>query len=126
MGIKAGRWCMRRLGLCAAAALAVAFLGASSEGMREQLRFGNQAAKQNLWGEARFRWQKVLDAEPSNGAAHNNIGVALEREGRIEQALEHYRLAVKELPANTYARKNMQRCEELLKASRGSTEGAAK
>lgn len=96
----------------------------AGEAFKDQIKFGNEAARQNLWAEARFRWQKVLSAEPGNGVAHNNLGVALEREGKIEEAVEHYRLAVKALPENEYARKNLQRCEELLKTARGTKEGA--
>ena len=96
----------------------------AGEALKDQIKFGNEAARQNLWAEARFRWEKVLTADPGNGVAHNNLGVALEREGKIEEAVEHYRLAVKALSDNEYARKNLQRCEELLKTARGTKEGS--
>ncbi len=105
--------------LAIALMLMVSVIGVAAENLKEQIKFGNEAAKQGLWNEARFRWQKVIDADPSNGSAHNNIGVALEREGKIEQAVVEYRLAVKLLPDNSYARKNLQRSEELLKNATG-------
>lgn len=105
------------LALCASA---MSLRAGDDEDLHEQLKFGVEAARQNLWREAQFRWMRVLEKDPDNGAAHNNVGVALEREGKIEQAVEHYRLAVKALPANEYARRNLGRCEELLKTALGT------
>ena len=114
----AGRW--TRLAVCLIGLSASwAFAGVD---VKEQLAFGNKAALQDLWNEAKFRWLKVLQVDPGNGAAHNNLGVALEKEGKMEAAVEEYRKAVKALPGNTHAQKNLQRCEELLKNARGAKE----
>ncbi|MEW6363603.1 MAG: tetratricopeptide repeat protein [Acidobacteriota bacterium] len=114
----AGRW--TRLVICL-----VGFSASSAFAkvdVKEQLAFGNKAALQDLWNEAKFRWLKVLQVDPGNGAAHNNLGVAFEKEGKMEAAVEEYRKAVKALPGNSYAQKNLQRCQELLKTAQGAKE----
>jgi len=109
-----------------AALVLSASLGMASEDLKEQIRFGIEAAKRNLWSEARFRWKKVIDADPKSGPALNNLGVALEREGRIEEALEMYRRAAKVMPGSSHVKRNLDRCEEIYNGVRGSKEGAKK
>jgi Flp pilus assembly protein TadD len=122
-GVQKGAQDVRKV---VAALVLSASLGMASEDLKEQMRFGIEAAKRNLWSEARFRWKKVIDADPTSGAAFNNLGVALEREGRVEEAVEMYRRAAKLMPANTYVKRNLDRCEEILKGLRGTQEGAKK
>ena len=43
-------------------------------------------------------WQDVVDKRPDNARARNNLGLALKKEGRLEEAAEHYRAAVRLAP----------------------------
>ncbi len=60
----------------------------------EELKFGRKAAKFELWNEAIFRWEKVLDQDPSNANAINNLAVAYEQVGNFEKAEQLYRQAL--------------------------------
>lgn len=73
-----------------------------------QLLFGIQAAKQDLWDEAIFRWKKVILSNPESAAAHNNLGVAYEQKGLWEEAKNEYEIALKLSPRNARIRANYQ------------------
>ena len=71
-----------------------------------QLLFGIQAAQQDLWDEAIFRWKKVITSDPKSAAAHNNLAVAYEKKGLWEEAKSEYELALKLSPGNTQIKSN--------------------
>ena len=52
-------------------------------------------------------WQDCVDKRPGNAAARNNLGQALLREGRLEQAMLHLEQAVRINPAMTEAYSNL-------------------
>ena len=60
----------------------------------EELEFGRKAAKFELWNEAIFRWEKVLEQDPSNANAVNNLAVAYEQVGDFDAAEKLYRQAL--------------------------------
>jgi len=60
----------------------------------ENLRFGVDVAKKGLWKEAVSRWEKVLELDPSNALAYNNLAVAYEEAGEYERAEEAYQKAL--------------------------------
>jgi Flp pilus assembly protein TadD len=68
---------------------------AHSDELEDTLQFGNLAAKRGLWSEAAFRWKRVLQLDPNNGRALNNLAVAYEREGKFEEARRYYEAALK-------------------------------
>lgn len=76
-----------------------------------QLQFGIQAAQNDLWDEAIFRWKKVLLSNPRSSAAHNNLAVAYEKKGLWEEAKKEYEVALKIDPNNSYIKKNYQSFE---------------
>jgi len=98
--------------LLLAAACALVLSGCASAGAPSQLKFGLWAAERDLWDEAIFRWQKVLAAEPSSVAAHNNLGVAYEKKGLWDKARAAYEAAAKLDPKNSYVKTNFDRFKE--------------
>jgi len=61
-------------------------------------------------------WQDTLAHRPANGRAHNNLGIALNEAGRIEEAAGHYREAARLMPLSADARLNL--CYALVRLGR--------
>ncbi len=76
--------------------------------MDNQLLFGIQAARQDLWDEAIFRWKKVVLSDANSAAAHNNLAVAYEKKGLWEEAKNEYEIALKLSPGNAHIKANYQ------------------
>lgn len=116
-------------------ALAAAFLvasaaagGACSSGgaaTSTQIEFGAKVARQGLWREAAFRFEKVIAAEPKNAHAHNNLAVALEATGDFARALEEYKKALELSPQDSYIRRNYARFAEFYTSYTRTTGKAA-
>jgi Flp pilus assembly protein TadD len=98
--------------LCLAASLVAARCSRSVP--ENQLQLGIWAAENNLWGEALFRWKKEVEVRPRSAAAHNNLAVALEKNGQWEEARKEYELAVKLEPENAQIKMNYQKFKENL------------
>jgi len=77
-----------------------------------QIEFGAKVAHQGLWREAAFRFEKVIQADPKNARAHNNLAVALEATGEFARALEEYKKALELSPQDNYIRRNYARFAE--------------
>jgi len=110
-------------------ALASAFPGAGRrDSFKEEMRFGAEAAKQGLWHEAAFRWEKVLKDHADNARLHNNLGVAYESLGEFERARKEYEEARRLDPDNKEIRDNVESFHELCKTVKncgGEVGGAA-
>jgi len=74
----------------------------------DQMRFGVEAAKLDLWDEAIFRWKKVLQTDPDSATAHNNLAVAYEKKSLWEEAKQEYELALKIRPDDKHINANYQ------------------
>ncbi len=74
-----------------------------------QMQFGIQAAQKELWNEAIFRWEKVIEFNPESGAAYNNLAVAFEKKGEWDKAEKAYEAAVKFAPKNKYIQSNYEK-----------------
>ncbi len=74
----------------------------------DQLRFGVEAAKLDLWDEAIFRWKKVLQNDPDSASAHNNLAVAYEKKSLWDEAKNEYELALKFRPDDKHINANYQ------------------
>ena len=73
-------------------------------------QFAIKSAELQLWNEAIFRWQHVLRIEPQNAKVYNNLGVAYEAVGKIDEAIEAYERATELEPENRFYRFNYRKC----------------
>lgn len=80
-----------------------------THGPSDQLNFGVQMARQGLWSEALFRFEKARSLDPNNPKVLNNVAVALEAAGRYDEALETYRKALELAPGNRDLKDNYAR-----------------
>lgn len=81
---------------------------------RNQLLFGVEAAQNDLWDEAIFRWEKALAADPESAAAYNNLAVAYEKKGRFEEAEKAYQRALALDPEHEHIQANFKSFQENL------------
>jgi tetratricopeptide (TPR) repeat protein len=72
----------------------VAGCGINNSLVEEYNDFGIKSAKMELWNEATMRWRRVVEMEPDNSQAHNNLGVAYESTGKLEAARVEYEKAI--------------------------------
>jgi Tfp pilus assembly protein PilF len=73
---------------------------------RSDFEFANKLAREGLWQEAYFRWQKSMTPDGGSAALHNNLAVALEALGRPGEAQREYELAMKLDPGNGRIKSN--------------------
>ena len=52
-------------------------------------------------------WRQTLARDPDSSMVHNNLGILLENQGRIEEAMEHYRQAIQINPNDREALNNL-------------------
>jgi len=93
--------------------------------MSTQISFGADVARQGLWREAAFRFEKAIAANPKNARAHNNLAVALEATGDFARALEEYKKALELDPQDNYIRRNYARFAEFYTSYTRTTGKAA-
>ena len=89
--------------------LAIFLTGCTGSFQQGQLQFGIKAAQEDLWDEAIFRWNKVLQSDPNSAPAHNNLAVAYEKKGLWEEAEKEYEIALKLSPGNSYIKSNYEK-----------------
>jgi Flp pilus assembly protein TadD len=75
---------------------------------KKEVEFGIQVARQGLWKEAIFRWEKAVELDPENASARNNLGVAYEQNGDFEMAEQEYQRALELKPDSMYIRQNYE------------------
>jgi len=109
----------------AAVSLSMASHCASSGGPATQISFGSDVARQGLWREAAFRFERAIAAEPKNARAHNNLAVALEATGDFARALDEYKKALELAPSDNYIRRNYARFAEFYTSYTRTTGKAA-
>ena len=72
--------------------------------------FAIEAAELQLWNEAVFRWERVIEIDPQYARAHNNLGVAYEALGKTDEAIEAYKRATELDSSNKFYRFNYRKC----------------
>ncbi|HUG53077.1 MAG TPA: tetratricopeptide repeat protein [Vicinamibacteria bacterium] len=88
--------------------LAVFLLPASkpAASAKEHLSFGIDVARRGLWSEARFRFERAVELDPTNAEALNDLAVALEQQGEFVKAREAFERALELKPGNLYIQQN--------------------
>ena len=81
----------------------------------DELKFGRDAARFELWNEAIFRWEKVIDQDPNNSNAINNLAVAYETIGDFDRAAALYKKALELNEDSPQIRKNYKRFQSFYK-----------
>jgi tetratricopeptide (TPR) repeat protein len=71
-------------------------------------RFAIRAQEVGLWREAEYRLRQALAESPDDARLHNNLAVALEAQGKLEEAYAEYNKAVKSDPENEMYSKNLR------------------
>lgn len=75
--------------------------GASKANIIErQNEFAIRSAKMGLWNEAIMRWERIIEMDPKNSKAYNNLGVAYEAKGDLDKAMTAYKKALELEPNN--------------------------
>ena len=90
--------------------------GCSRSYKSSQIQFGIFAAQNDLWDEAIFRWKKAVQSNPESAAAHNNLAVAYEKKGLLEEAEKEYETALKLDPKNSYIKANLENFKKNLES----------
>lgn len=83
---------------------------------KEELEFGYKAAKRGYWQEALERFEIADELTPNQPRILNNIAVALEANGRFDEARQTYQAGLALDPGNSALRKNFERFEEFFEA----------
>jgi Flp pilus assembly protein TadD len=83
---------------------------------KEELEFGYRAAKRGYWQEALERFRLADELTPNQPRILNNIAVALEANGRFDEAREVYRAGLALDPGDSALGKNLSRLEEFYAA----------
>lgn len=79
----------------------------------EQVSFGIDAAKNGLWREATYRWERAVQLDPTYAAAFNNLAIAYEQAGLFDKAKQAYQKAAELDPKNTYIKQNIDLFKEI-------------
>jgi len=79
----------------------------------EQVKFGIDAARNKLWREATYRWERAIALDPTYAAAYNNLAIAYEQAGQFEKAKQAYQKAAELDPKNTYIKQNIDLFKEI-------------
>ena len=94
--------------------------------IEEYNQFAIKSAELQLWNEAIFRWQHILKIEPQNAKVHNNLGVAYEAAGKINEAIKAYERATELEPDNKFYRFNYRKCRMQVQRNRVKSSPAEK
>ena len=69
------------------------------------------------WRDSEALWRHVLAVDEDNHFAHTNLGAALARQGRIEDAIVHFEQAARIAPDDPLAQKNLSKAIKLRRPS---------
>ncbi|MGB8957843.1 MAG: tetratricopeptide repeat protein [Candidatus Aminicenantales bacterium] len=83
------------------------------------LNAGVLAAGEERWEEAVQYWKKALEQDPDSAAAHNNLAVACEKRGALEEAGREYEAALRLDPGNALIKVNYESYKVRLEGGRG-------
>ncbi len=118
-----------RFRLVASLAFLALVLPGASRGisLKDQMRFGVEAAERGLWREAVFRWEKCVQERPDDARVRNNLAVAYESLGDFDRARREYEEALRLDPDRREIRENFDDFQQIvdLLAARSASPGQA-
>jgi Flp pilus assembly protein TadD len=79
----------------------------------KQVKFGITVAQYNLWREAITRFERAADIDKTYAAAWNNLAIAYEHSGDLDNARKAYEQALKLEPNNQYIKQNYELFREI-------------
>ena len=79
----------------------------------QQVEFGIDVAKHGLWREAAYRFRRATHLDPVYAEAFNNLGVACEQMGDLDEARAMYERALALDPDHSFIRDNYERFREI-------------
>lgn len=88
----------------------VLFCGCAHHAKRthdDLIRYGIELAEKGYWTEAAVQWRRVLEEDPENAAALNNLGVAAEIESHPEDARKLLSAALNLRPDSQRIKQNL-------------------
>ena len=85
----------------------------SRKDAKAQVDFGINVAQRGLWREAIYRWEKATQIDPTYAAAFNDLAIAYEHEGQLENARKAYEKALELDPSNQQIRQNYELFKEI-------------
>jgi Tfp pilus assembly protein PilF len=68
--------------------------------------FANRMVREGLWKEAAYRYQKAFAAGKNSAALHNNLAVAYENLGQLDEAETEYQKAMQLAPNDSRIKDN--------------------
>lgn len=80
---------------------------------RTEVNFGIDVAQKGLWREAIYRWERAIQLDPTYAAAYNDLAVAYEHEGQLDNARKSYEKALELDPNNQQIRQNYDLFKEI-------------
>lgn len=98
------------------AALGLSACGGSLKKLdRQRNAYAVDLAKRQLWQEAGYHWELLLEKHPENVTILNNRAVAALKEGRFEEAKAMFEAALDRDPDNKSIKKNIEMVNRFLR-----------
>ena len=80
---------------------------------KAHVAFGIRVAQAGLWKEARFRFERAIELDPSYAAAWNNLAIVCEQMGEHDKARKAYQQALKLAPRDVFVQQNYEMFKEI-------------
>jgi len=93
---------------------------------KTEFEFANKLAQMDLWKEAFYRWNKLIEEGKENAALYNNLAIAYEERGEFENAEKAYQKALKLSPSNSTIQNNYDKFKKMLNNDKKEKNGKEK
>ena len=80
---------------------------------KAQVAFGIRVAQAGLWREARLRFERAVQIDPSYPAAWNDLAIAYEQSGEHHKARAAYERALALAPKDAFIQQNFELFKEI-------------